>query len=849
MSERDHATPRRSLRVLALSLMLAAPGAAAYDWLQFNGDPQHSGNNTRETAIHRNNVGRMLLRWQATLPAYSDGASVLLEAVTTPSGIKDVVYVTTTAGHIVALDAATGSQLWIHQYAAGTCKINQNPAASACYTTSSPAIDPNRQYVYSYGLDGYVHKYQVGDGAEFVTGGWPQLATVKGFHEKSAGALTFATVGPTTYLYAIHGGYPGDNGDYQGHVTAINLGTGAQNVFNTLCSNQTVHFELAPTTPNCATARSAIWSRPGVVYHSGTGRIVMATGNGNFNGDIGGFNWGDSVIALNPDGSGSGGKPVDAYTPTNQATLEAVDDDLGSSSPAILPAPANSVVQHLAVQGGKDAKLRLINLANLNGSGSPGPLGGEVAAIINVPQGGVVLTQPAVWRNLADSSTWTFVVNNSGGTGLKLFTDASGHPFLTSQWTTGTGGGSPLIANNLLYYAGGNALRALDPKTGTVLWTNTRIGGTHWQSPMVANGAAYVLDLSGRLTAFAGAGAGLSVDVHSATGTTSNLNGVLEPGETVQIEPGWRNITSGSVALTGTASNFTGPAGATYTIGDSGAGYGTVAAGASANCFSVAMNCYRMGVNNPATRPALHWDATFRETLSTADPATLVLHVGHSFADVPDANLMYTFVETLLHNGVTLGYADGTYRPADPSIRGATAIFVARGAVSPNGDGGLAVNGTVGASPFNCIAGGTSLFADVQPADSWCKHVHTLAARGVNVAFQCVDAVHACPANNTSRAAMAVIVAGAVAGSDASVPAGATYSDTGAPRSYNCIGGGSSHFPDVAPTDAHCRHVNYLWARGMIDGYGDGTFQPAQNVTRGQMAKFLTRGFGLSLYQ
>jgi hypothetical protein len=119
----------------------------------------------------------------------------------------------------------------------------------------------------------------------------------------------------------------------------------------------------------------------------------------------------------------------------------------------------------------------------------------------------------------------------------------------------------------------------------------------------------------------------------------------------------------------------------------------------------------------------------------------------------------------------------------------------------------------------------------------------------VNVAYQCIDAVHACPASNTSRAAMAVVVAGAVAGSDASVPASATYSDTGAPRSYTCTGGGSSHFPDVAPTDAHCRHVNYLWARGMIDGYGDGTFKPAQNVTRGQMAKFITTGFGLSLYQ
>jgi hypothetical protein len=149
----------------------------------------------------------------------------------------------------------------------------------------------------------------------------------------------FATVGEPRTLYVVNGGYPGDAGDYQGHVTAINLGTGSQNVFNTLCSNQTVHFQRAPAMPDCGTARSAIWSRPGVVYHAGTNRLFMATGNGNFNGDTGGFNWGDSIVAINPDGSGSSGKPIDAYTPTNQATLEAQDADLGSASPAILPVP------------------------------------------------------------------------------------------------------------------------------------------------------------------------------------------------------------------------------------------------------------------------------------------------------------------------------------------------------------------------------------------------------------------------------------------------------------------------------------------------------------------------------
>ncbi|MFO1311877.1 MAG: S-layer homology domain-containing protein [Burkholderiales bacterium] len=836
--------PRRA-RLAALILAVACMPAAAYDWLQFNGDPQHSGNNTRETLVHRNNVGRLVLQWQATLPSSSDGAPVFLEGVATPSGTKDLLFVTTTAGHILAIDAATGATIWSHQYGAGTCRINNG--ASNCYTTSSPAIDPNRQFVYSYGLDGKVHKYQAGDGTEIVAGGWPQVTTLKGFDEKNASALAFATVGGTTYLYSVNGGYPGDNGDYQGHVTTINLGTGSQTVFNILCSNQTVHLERQPATPNCGSARAAVWSRGGVTYHAGTNRVFMATGNGNFNGSTGGFNWGDSIVAMNPDGTGSGGKPVDAYTPTNQSSLEAADADLGSTGPLVLPAPAGSNYPHIGLQSGKDSKIRLVNLANLNGTGAPGPLGGEIATIVNVPQGGVVLTQPAAWVNLADATTWAFVVNGSGASGLRVDL-VGGNPSLSTRWQIATGGASPIVANNLLYYAGGNAIRALDTLTGSQLWSSTRIGGTHWQSPIVANGGVYIADQGNKLTAYKGGGAGLAVDVRTATGTSSNTNGILEPGESVVVEPGWRNLTAASVALTGTAASLTGPVGATYTINDSSAGYGTIAAGASADCFASTGNCYRVTVSNPVTRPGQHWDVVLRETLSTGDAANILLHVGASFTDVPVSDIMYGFIENLVHNGVTLGFGDGTFQPLAGSVRGATAMFVARATAVPNGDGGLPISGTVGAQSYNCVPGGTSVFPDVVPTDVWCKQVHTLAARGVDVAYGCTGG-HACPSAPTTRGSMAVIVAGAVAGSDAAVPAYGTYFDSGGARNYNCNPGGESHFPDVAPTDTNCRHVNYLWARGMIDGYLDGTFKPALPVSRGQMAKFITNGFRLALYQ
>lgn len=303
--------------VIALALVLVPSAAYAYDWPQFDGNSQHSGNNTYETAITPSNAHSLQQLFQATLPSIADGAPAYAGFIKTPGGYKNLILVTTQAGHIIALDALTGAQVWGHQYPAGSCRINNGP--NVCYTTSSPAIDPNRQYVYSYGLDGYVHKYRVDNGTEIMGGGWPELATLKPFDEKGSSALSVATAkNGASYLYVTNGGYPGDNGDYQGHVTAINLADGSQRVFNAVCSDQAAHFIEQPGSPDCPQVQTAIWARAGVVYDAATDKIYMATGNGTF--DPANHDWGDSVFALNPDGTGVNGSPLDSYTPTDYLT-------------------------------------------------------------------------------------------------------------------------------------------------------------------------------------------------------------------------------------------------------------------------------------------------------------------------------------------------------------------------------------------------------------------------------------------------------------------------------------------------------------------------------------------------
>jgi outer membrane protein assembly factor BamB len=496
------------------SVALAAPPAphaptVSYDWLQFNGDAQHSGNNRLEKTITISKTLTLGRLFRIHMPDTGATTPVALTGVNVSGTPRDLLFVTTEHGMLLAIDAHTGAQVWSVQHGPGDCKVNLLDIP--CFTTASPVLDPNRQYVYAYGLDGTVHKHQVADGSEIADGIWPEIATLNGRDEKGSSNLATAIAKDgTPYLYVTHAGYggphlpvgyPGDAGDYQGHVTAINLNTGAQQVFNALCSNKTTH--LAPGgCPN--TTRAGIWARPGVVYSSDTDKIYMVTGNGPYN--PAGHNWGDTIFALGPDGKGTNdatGNPLDSYTPQNYAELQAWDLDLGSSNLTILPVPANSNVPHLAVQVGKDAILRLINLDNLSGQGGPGHIGGEVGAV-PLPQGGEVLSTPAVWVNPGDGNTWVFVSSESGLSGLRLVIGANETPSLQPAWTIYSSGTSPLIANGLLFYAADyiHTLSALNPLTGVQLWSTDAVW-IHWQSPVVFNGTLYITSENGFLSAYA----------------------------------------------------------------------------------------------------------------------------------------------------------------------------------------------------------------------------------------------------------------------------------------------------------------------------------------------------------
>jgi len=476
---------------LAATQPLASPASAApVAWSQFGNGPTHTGVNSAEGQIIPSTVGALAPLFTATLPGVSDAPPVEQPGVATAGGTRDLLFTTTKDGWVTASDADTGAEVWKHQNGPGSCMINNG--SSPCYTTSSPAVDPSGAFVYSYGLDGKVHKYATGSGTETTGGGWPQIATLKPYDEKSSPALTIVSTGGHTYLYVANGGYPGDRGDYQGHVTTIDLASGAQRVFNTLCSDNTGHIAAG----GCGNVQSAVWARPSVVWDPGTQRILFSTGNAVFDGSR---NWGDSVLAINPDGTGTGGGPVDSYTPSNYATLNQQDLDLGSTAPQVVAPPAGSTLTHLAVQSGKDSRIRLLNTSALGGAGH-GATGGELQNIA-VPQGGQVLTQPATWVD-GSGTSWVFIADNSGISALKL-TASAGAPSLAPVWSQTVGGTTPVIAGGVLFYLSRNGVRALDPATGTQLWSDAAgASGLHWQSPIVVNGKLYFTDGGGSLRAY-----------------------------------------------------------------------------------------------------------------------------------------------------------------------------------------------------------------------------------------------------------------------------------------------------------------------------------------------------------
>jgi outer membrane protein assembly factor BamB len=430
------------------------------DWLEFDYDAQRSGVGPGDTGITAANLGSLQTR-VVHVDGTVDSSAVEVAGVAVHGRARDVIVVTTTYGKTIAIDPATGQRLWEF-----TPADIGSYVGSGQVTTASPIVDPDRRYVYAASADGFIHKLALASGHQL----WSTRVTFDPTREKIASALNISG----GQVVVTTGGYYGDAPTYQGHVVTIDRGSGRiLHVWNALCSNR--HHLIDPPR-SCPAGDAAIWARAGAVIEPGSGRILVATGNGPFNGST---NWGDSVLELTPDAS----RLLHNWTPTDQAQLNASDGDLGSSAPALLPELGGD---RLAVQGAKDGQLHLLNLGRLDGTqGGAGPrLGGEVEDISS-PGGDQVYTAPAVWSH--NGRPYVFVADNSGTAAYTV--RIAGGPRLAAVWRNGNAGTSPVLAGGLLYVYDlqGAMLDVYAPASGRLLRSLPAAHG-HWNSPIVVGG-------------------------------------------------------------------------------------------------------------------------------------------------------------------------------------------------------------------------------------------------------------------------------------------------------------------------------------------------------------------------
>ncbi len=150
-----------------------------------------------------------------------------------------------------------------------------------------------------------------------------------------------------------------------------------------------VQNALLNVTPNVT--EGGIWMSGGAPAADGSGHVYLITGNGGFDANSAtapNNDYGDTFMQL----SGSGLKVQSWFTPSDQATDDANDEDFGSGGAALVLNLSSGTLQHLIVGGGKDSTLYLLNGDKMGGFG-------DGNAYQHFSAGSGLFCSPAFWDN------------------------------------------------------------------------------------------------------------------------------------------------------------------------------------------------------------------------------------------------------------------------------------------------------------------------------------------------------------------------------------------------------------------------------------------------------------------
>jgi S-layer homology domain/Putative binding domain, N-terminal len=185
---------------------------------------------------------------------------------------------------------------------------------------------------------------------------------------------------------------------------------------------------------------------------------------------------------------------------------------------------------------------------------------------------------------------------------------------------------------------------------------------------------------------------------------------------------------------------------------------------------------------------------------------TFTVYQGASFADVPPSHIFYDLIGKLSAHGITTGCGGGNYCPDDPVTREQMAAFIIRA----RGD-------------FNPLTPPSQRFADVPPSSPFYNFIDQMAVLGITSGC---GGGNYCPSTNVTREQMAAFIIRGIGEFNPPPPA-------------------SQRFADVPPSNPFYNFIDRMGALNITSGCGGGNYCPSDNVTRGQMAVFLVRAFGL----
>jgi hypothetical protein len=187
------------------------------------------------------------------------------------------------------------------------------------------------------------------------------------------------------------------------------------------------------TTPNGAAA--ALWN-VGALAADSSGNIFFGTGNGTF--VAGTSSHGDSWLRIAT--AGGALTVMDSFTPFNQASLDSLDQDVGSSGPLLLPFATTATQKNLLIAGSKQGTIYVLDRANLGGFHASNQVVQTITSGV-FPQ----YTSPTYWNGrvyfAGNGPLQSYSISSSNG--LLSFSQKTSHifgfyahPIISAQGTT-----------------------------------------------------------------------------------------------------------------------------------------------------------------------------------------------------------------------------------------------------------------------------------------------------------------------------------------------------------------------------------------------------------------------------